>query len=116
MPRGPYGREKVHRYEQSRNPDVELGGVIRISGAFILDHEEDILNLVKHQGRLAEQRNARHRITKIEKDKDGTLVVTTSEHNLAERIGRALHRAYKGEHRLKFREGEKFVEVDWRRD
>ncbi|MEE8638275.1 MAG: hypothetical protein V3T21_04420 [Candidatus Margulisiibacteriota bacterium] len=115
MPRGPIGREKGVRYEQWRNPEAELGGVVKISGSFILDHEEDVLNLVKHEGKLAEQRNSHARLKKIEKTEGGILVETT-DHNLALRIGKALHRAYKGEHRFNFREGEKFAEVYWKRD
>ena len=115
MPKGPVGREKGVRYEQWRNPDAQEGGVIRISGGFLLDHEAEIVNLVKHEGRLAEERNHNARVTRIEKT-DGGIVIETSDHNLAQRIGKALHRAYKGEHRFKFRPGEKFVEVDWKRD
>jgi hypothetical protein len=115
MPRGPVGREKGVRFEQWRNRDVEEGGIVKISGKFLLDHEEDILNLVKKEGKLAEERNNNARITKIDKMGSG-IVVETSDHNLASRIGKALHRSYKGEHQLKFREGEKFVEVNWRRD
>lgn len=115
MPRGPVGREKGVRYEQWRNPDTELGGVIKISGAFLLDHEEDILNLVKHEGKLSEQKNPKARITKIEKV-DGGILVEVTEHNLAMRIGKALQSAYKGEHHYNFRKGEKFAEVYWKRD
>jgi NMD protein affecting ribosome stability and mRNA decay len=115
MSKGPVGREKGIRYEQWRNPDIEEGGVVRISGAFLVDHENDILNLIKHEGKLATERNNNIRITKIEKTGNGILVETTS-HNLAMRIGKALKSAYKGEFQFKFREGEKFVEADWKRD
>lgn len=115
MPRGPFGREKVHRFEQSRNLDLEAGGIIRISGSFLLDHEEDIVSLVKHQGKQASEKNPGHKVTRIDKT-NGGITVETSDHNLAMKIGKALCRAYKGEHQYKFREGEKFVEVDWRRD
>ncbi|MBI5078823.1 hypothetical protein HZB08_02250 [Candidatus Saganbacteria bacterium] len=117
MPRGSAGRKKeIHRFEQWRTPKArEEGGVVRISGTFLLDHESDILNLVKHEGKLAEERGAAHRVTKIEKA-DGGIIVETSEHNLALRIGKALVSAYKGDHTYKFPRGEKFVEVDWRRD
>jgi len=106
MPRSPVA---------DRNPSAESGGVIRISGAFLLDHEEDILNLVKHQGSLSEQKNPTAKVTTIEKS-DGTIVVTASDHNLVMKIGKALTHAYKGSHNYKFRDGDKFVEVDWKRD
>jgi hypothetical protein len=115
MPKGPVGREKGVRYEQWRNPDTELGGIIKISGAFLLDHEADIVNIIRHEGKLAEERNHNARVTKIDKVDDG-IVVETTDHNLAIRIGKALHRAYKGEHSFNFREGEKFAEVYWKRD
>jgi hypothetical protein len=115
MPKGPVGREKGVRYEQWRNRDTELGGIIKISGKFLLDHEEEILNLVKHEGKLAEERNPKAKVSKIEKA-NGGIVVEVSEHNLAMRIGKALHNAYKGEHHYNFREGEKFAEVVWKRD
>ena len=115
MVRNSYGKEKIHRYEQWRNPDVEEGGIIRISGKFLLDHETEIINLIKHEDKLAQERNPNHKVTKIEKE-DDMLIVETSVHNLAERIGHALKRAYKGEFELKFRPGEKFVEIDWRRE
>jgi len=106
MPRHPIG---------FRNPEYEQGGVINISGAFLLDHEEDVLNLIKHQGKLAVEKNPAHKVTKIDKA-NGGIVVETSDHNLAMKIGKALTSAYKGEHQYKFREGEKFVEINWRRD
>ncbi len=115
MPKGPVGREKGVRYEQSRNRDTELGGIVKISGAFLLDHETDILNLVKHEAKLAEERNPKAKLVSLDKN-DGTITVKLSEHNLAMRIGKALHSAYKGEHHYNFREGEKFAEVYWKRD
>ena len=98
-----------------RNQDSEHGGVVHISGAFLLDHETDILNLVKHEGKLAEERNRKTKVSKIEK-KNGGFSVETSDHNLALRIGKALHSAYKGDHQYKFLKGDKFVEVTWKRD
>lgn len=99
----------------SRNPKFERGGIVNISGAFLLDHEEDILNLVKHQGKLAAEKNAEHRVININKASGG-IVVLVSDHNLAMKIGKALTHAYKGDHQYKFAQGEQFVEINWRRD
>ncbi|MFA5839083.1 MAG: hypothetical protein WC890_00325 [Candidatus Margulisiibacteriota bacterium] len=98
--------------EQKR---VEEGGLIRISGTFLLDHSEEILNLIKHEGRIWEADNATAKLTKIEKADDG-YTVETNNHKLALHIGKCLHKAYKGEHEYKFLKDEKFVEVDWKRD
>jgi hypothetical protein len=115
MSRGTKGREKGLHFEQSRNPDSESGAIIKISGSFLLDHEEEILNLVNKEGKLANERNPKAQVSEIKKEA-GVIWVTTSEHNLGLKIGKALSSAYKGEHQYKFRDGEKFVEVFWHRD
>ncbi|MBI5701830.1 hypothetical protein HZC34_08340 [Candidatus Saganbacteria bacterium] len=103
-------------YEAFRdNKTIEEGGLLRLSGAFLKDHEDEILNLVKHEGRLAEQENPSHKLMNIDKA-NGKIVVTTSVHNLATHIGKALSHAYKGKHTFKFLKGEKYVEVDWSRE
>lgn len=108
------GRER--HYEDFQKPKaIEQGGILRLSGAFLLDHGDELLNLIKHEGRLAEQKNPQHKINKVEKV-DGSILVEISDHNLTMHIGKALTHAYKGEHKYKFRDGEKYIEVDWKRD
>ena len=114
MPLGPFSRER--HYEDFQKPKaIEEGGLLRLSGHFLLDHEEELVNLIKHEGRLAEQKNPQHKVKKIEKV-NGGIVAEVTDHNLALHIGKALVHAYKGEHTYKFLKGEKFVEVDWKRD
>ena len=115
MPRSAFGREKGVRFEQSRNSKIEEGGLVKLSGDFLVDHKDEILNLINHEGRLAKERSKHGHISKVDKANGGILVETT-DHNLALRIGKALSRAYKGKHNYKFLKGEKFVEVEWRRD
>lgn len=97
-------------FDDFRQPKkIEEGGLLRLSGAFIVDHEGELLNLIKNEAKNPEQ------ISKIEKI-DGSIYVHVNNHSLANHLGKALVRAYKGEHSFKFLKGEKFVEVDWRRD
>jgi hypothetical protein len=113
MNRGPLGNR---HFEDFRKPKkIEEGGVLNVSGAFLLDHEEEIINLIKHEGRLAEEKNPLHKVSKIEKV-NGGIVVEITDHNLTLHIGKRLSHAYKGKHSYKFLKGEKFVEVDWSRD
>ena len=111
-----YKKDQDRHYEEfmGRKP-IEEGGIIRISGKFLLDHEDDVINLVKHEGKLAEQRNPDHKVKKIEKV-NGGINVELSTHNLALHIGKQLEHAYKGEHTFRFLKEEKYVEVIWRRD
>ena len=110
------GKMISRHYEGFREPKhIEEGGVINISGKFLLDHEDEVVNLIKHQAEMAAQKNPDHRLTRLDKV-DGSIVAGFSDHNLTLHIGKALSRAYKGEHNFKFLKGEKFVEVDWKRD
>jgi hypothetical protein len=114
--KGPVDRSKDRHFDEFRHPTViEQGGLLRLSGAFLLDHTEELINLIKHEGSLAEARNPLHKVNNIEKA-GGGIVAQISDHNLALHIGKALVHAYKGEHNYKFTKDEKFVEVDWKRD
>ncbi len=100
---------KVERhYEDFQKPNkIEEGGVIRLSGSFLLDHEAEVLGLVRHEGG--------DKVMNLEKV-DGVIVATIADHNVALHIGKSLEHAYKGKHEFKFLKGEKYVEVLWRRD
>lgn len=111
MAKGSYRHAEAFREPKH----IEEGGVVRMSGKFLLDHEEEIVNLIKHEGRIAEQRNPLHKVTAIEKV-DGGIVAKISDHNLALHIGKALFHAYQGTHEFKFLKGEKYVEVLWQRE
>jgi hypothetical protein len=111
MAKGSYRHAEAFREPKH----IEEGGVVKMSGKFLLDHEEEIVNLIKHEGRIAEERNPLHKVTAIEKA-DGGMVAKISDHNLALHIGKALFHAYKGTHEFKFLKGEKYVEVLWNRD
>jgi len=116
MRRGQIDNERSRTFDGFRDPEkIEEGGVLKISGSFILNHEEEVLNLIKKEGKLEEERNPQARITKIEKS-DGSILVETSNHSLAMHMGKSLQRAYKGEHKYRFLKGQKYVEVDWKRD
>ncbi len=117
MVKGPIERDRQRHFEDFRKPKnkIEEGGLLKISGTFMLDHEEEVLNLVKHEGKMAEERNPNARVIEIEK-KNGGIEVSISDHNLALHIGKCLSHAYKGEHKYKLLKEEKYVEVDWKRD
>lgn len=111
-----YEKDKDRHYEEfMKVKPIEEGGIIKISGNFLLDHEDEVINLVKHEGKLAEQRNPDHKVNKIEKV-NGGINVELSAHNLALHIGKRLEHAYKGKHTFKFLKDEKYVEVLWSRD
>ncbi|OGC35516.1 hypothetical protein A2311_01680 [candidate division WOR-1 bacterium RIFOXYB2_FULL_48_7] len=114
------GQEYDRHFEDFRSGDPsvnskEKGGLLYLNGSFLLDHEDEIINLVNHESHLAETRNPGHKVTNISKA-DGRITVKISDHNLALHIGKRLEHAYKGQHKFQFATGEKFVEVHWERN
>lgn len=91
------------------------GGIVTISGAFVRDHEQEIVNLLNHGSQKAMQINPLERIMDIERSDSGMVVLTTNE-KLAQKLGRALHKAYSGQVEYKWSEDTKLVRVKWHRD
>lgn len=97
---------------------VERGifeGRVLIGGNWLREHKDEILNLVKNEEEKARQTNpfSRVGVTK-EQGEEIELFLTTQW--LAERIGKELHKAYKGQLRIDHLPGEKFSWVWWSRD
>jgi NMD protein affecting ribosome stability and mRNA decay len=90
-------------------------GLVSLSGAFLEEHKEDILNLVRNEEKRGQNKNPLERIMNIEEVPDGLEIETTTE-SLALRIGRIMNRAYSGEIHYKFSDGEKLVRILWHRD
>ncbi|MDH7600521.1 MAG: BCAM0308 family protein [Armatimonadota bacterium] len=91
------------------------GGVLRLSGSFVFDHEEEILNLIRNETIKAMGLNPLERIMSLEFD-DGGIEITTTNEKLAQRIGKALHKAYSGSIEYKWSEDTKLARVHWHRD
>jgi NMD protein affecting ribosome stability and mRNA decay len=98
-----------------RIQDKYEGGVVYLEGNFLKEHKEEILNLIKN---IADEEMAYRpleRIISIDEDEEGITIKTTYEH-IARRIGEAVHRAYKGELKLEYPGGQKYIRVFWKRD
>lgn len=95
--------------------DRDPGGVVHLSGLFLREHKEDVLNLVRNESDRAMAINPLERIMEIE-TKDTTYDVLTTNERLAQRIGKALHKAYSGDVTYKWSEDNKLIRVDWHRD
>ena len=91
------------------------GGIVHMSGGFIGKHKDDIMNLIRNEGDRAKAVNPLERIMGID-GTDGNYDVTTTNEKLAQRIGRALHKAYSGNVAYKWSEDNKLVRVSWQRD
>ena len=87
-------------------------GEVVVRGAFMQSHRDEIMNLVRNEEERAKGLNPLERIVRIT-EADGRLVVTTTNEKLAQRIGRALHKAYQGEVAYKWSEDTKYARIEW---
>lgn len=91
------------------------GGVVTLTGSFLHQHEMEIVNLINHENKEAMEINPLERIIDTERSDSGIIVLTTNE-KLAQKLGRAIHKAYSGEVEYHFSEDNKLARVNWRRD
>lgn len=91
-------------------------GLVFISGSFLDNHKDSILNTIKGEEKRAMDKNPLERIIEIEKkDKNDYLIKTTTD-TLAHRIGNILHKSFKGDLNYKFSDNQKILRVLWSRD
>ncbi|HLB01880.1 MAG TPA: BCAM0308 family protein [Nitrospiria bacterium] len=90
------------------------GGVITLRGEFLNTHKDQILNLVRNEEARAKGVNPLERIIST-KDQDNWVEIQTTSERLAQRIGREIERAYKGEATYHWSRDDKFVRVEWHR-
>lgn len=98
-----------------KQTDRVPGGVVTLKGDFLSDHSEEILNLIRNESVKAQSGNPLERIMDMQ-SAAGEMVITTTNEKLAQRIGRAIHKAYSGEIDYKFGEDTKQARVNWRRE
>ncbi len=89
-------------------------GEVVLRGDFLSSHRGEIMNLVSNEEERAKGLNPLERIVRISQG-DGTLTITTTNEKLAQRIGRALQKAYQGEVSYRWSEDTKYLHVEWAR-
>ena len=90
------------------------GGIVTLKGDFIKDKgkRDEILNLAKNEDSLAKGINPLERIIEIRKTASEINITTTNE-KLAQRIGRAIYKAFKGKVRYNWSHDVKLLRVEW---
>ena len=94
--------------------DKAPGGVVRVTGEFATQHKEEIRNLIHNENRKARSVNPLERIISIQSS-NSVIEVSTTNEKLAQRIGRALYKAYSGSVEYKWSEDTKIARVNWHR-
>lgn len=98
-----------------RTNDAYPAGVVTLSGAFVHEHREEILNLARNQEEQEKGEHPLHRIINVEERDDGIVINTTDVH-LPRRIGQKLFDAYEGEFDFHYDEEGYFIRVTWARE
>ncbi len=88
-------------------------GFVMLSGKYLMEHKQDILNLVKNEEEKAMAKNPLERIINLD-EKDRSVEITTTHERLAQRIGKKIHKACQGELQIKWTK-DKLTRVTWRR-
>ncbi len=91
------------------------GGFITIQGDFVKEHRDEILNLVRNKETLASRINPLEQIMDIVERK-GAIEITTTTEKLAQRIGRILAKAFRGDVVYKWSSDVKLARVVWTRN
>jgi NMD protein affecting ribosome stability and mRNA decay len=90
-------------------------GILTLSGEFLKEHKDEILTLLKNEAERVAGRSVADRIISMTEEGKERLVVETTTEKLAQHLGRAVYRAYKGELDFRWSEMNKFVRVYWSR-
>jgi hypothetical protein len=98
-----------------RIADKYEGGVVYLEGEFLQNHMDEIINLLKNVAEEEMAYRPLERIISIERE-NGSIVIKTTYEHIARRLGEAVHRAYKGDLKLEYPGGQKYIRVFWRRD
>ena len=92
------------------------GGFVYLGGAFLAAHLEEIEKLLLNEAERASEDNPLARIMSWEKNETGRLTLATTTELLAQRLGRALEKAFGGSVRYDFSHENKLARVTWHRD
>ena len=90
-------------------------GFLTLSGEFLGQHRDEILQLLHHVEAREKAEHPLKRLITLQDEADGGILVTCTDPHLARALGEALHGAYKGDLKFDYQEGEYLLRVNWHR-
>jgi NMD protein affecting ribosome stability and mRNA decay len=94
--------------------DHYVEGYLTLSGEFLVEHKNELVTLLEREAGRVAKRSAMDRIIQLAPEGEKLVVETTTE-KLAQHLGRAVYKAYKGDLSFKWGEPNRFVRVYWSR-
>lgn len=92
------------------------GGIVTLKGDFVLPHKVELMNLIKNEEERARGFNPLERVMSIKENGHGNLIISTTNEKLAQRLGRAIKKAFHGEVSYHWSHDNKLVRVEWVRE
>jgi len=92
------------------------GGIVTLKGDYVLPHKLDLLKLIRNEEERARGLNPLERVMSVKENGYGSIVVSTTNEKLAQRIGRAIKKAFHGEVAYHWSHDNKLVRVEWVRE
>jgi len=92
------------------------GGIVTLTGNFVLPHKQDLMNLIKNEEGQARGFNPLGRVMTIKENGHGSIVISTTNEKLAQRLGRAIKKAFHGDVSYRWSHDNKLARVDWTRE
>lgn len=108
----PAGAHQVTCPACHRMNDQYPAGFLTLEGPFFLAHREEIMHLVHHHEQRERAEHPLQRIMAVD-ERDGEVLVTTTDIHLARGIGEAVHHAYQGELEFHYNPEENLLRVHW---
>lgn len=93
----------------------QVDGVVTLKGAFLSAHLDEIKNVVSRVEKNGRRRNVTSRILRTNEE-NGELIIETCDEHLAERIGKEVQKAFKGNLEMRWQDKDTFVRVYWSRE
>jgi hypothetical protein len=94
----------------------EPRGFVYLDGDFFVAHQEEIERLLKNEAEKAARGNPLARIMEWRRGDSHKLTLTTTTEHLAQRLGHAIEKAFKGTIHYDFSHENKLARVSWQRD
>lgn len=91
------------------------GGIVTLKGDYVLPHKKDLMKLIKNEEERARKLNPLERVMTVKENGYGSLIINTTNERLAQRLGRAIKKAFHGEVAYNWSHDNKLVRVDWER-
>jgi hypothetical protein len=90
-------------------------GYLTLSGDFFAAHRDEVITLLKNEAGRVSSRSVLDRVMTMTEEDQGRMEVKTTTEKLAQHLGRAVYRAYKGALDFRWSGSNPLVRVYWSR-